>query len=422
MVFGLFGRAKPAGLDLKNPEAVNRASPQQIFDAIGNVKESVPSGAMVDVTRRCIDIIYADESVTHEDRHVASVILEHVVKMVEKVFAQNPEALKAYQNAYTNHIQDGRRFGVGSLAWKISRLQDNQKVSEIIDRNNAHLLADFPKEQIAEARSECIRALIRDRVPAKVDANADIDTFVMQKLKHANGVNILGWLVLTRDPTAIWLLSDEEKRTLSRYLIDYESARELLVQLQVISISRPLNFTPIPDPSMVVEVMLLSSAERNAAETEPSRGDTRETLLVLDREAREGFHTIMVTYRLFVWQKLLQGTYGDRFYSEIVAAAKTKTEALELIAKMIDHFNQLYEVATDPSKAISFDDALLANVMYDHLDKTLPKRKLDEMVQACSKVLRDEMFYFPPYARYLLRYLIHGQAKAIEALIEDPLI
>src|SRR6476620_8467249 len=294
MVFGLFGRAKPAGLDLKNPEAVNRASPQQIFDAIGNVKESVPSGAMVDVTRRCIDIIYADESVTHEDRHVASVILEHVVKMVEKVFAQNPEALKAYQNAYTNHIQDGRRFGVGSLAWKISRLQDNQKVSEIIGRNNAHLLADFPKEQIAEARSECIRALIRDRVPAKVDANADIDTFVMQKLKHANGVNILGWLVLTRDPTAIWLLSDEEKRTLSRYLIDYESARELLVQLQVISISRPLNFTPIPDPSMVVEVMLLSSAEPNAAETEPSRGDTRETLLVLDREAREGFHTIMV--------------------------------------------------------------------------------------------------------------------------------
>jgi hypothetical protein len=62
MVFGLFGRAKPAGLDLKNPEAVNRASPQQILDAIGNVKESVPSGAMVDVTRRCIDIIYADET------------------------------------------------------------------------------------------------------------------------------------------------------------------------------------------------------------------------------------------------------------------------------------------------------------------------------------------------------------------------
>jgi hypothetical protein len=32
------------------------------------------------------------------------------------------------------------------------------------------------------------------------------------------------------------------------------------------------------------------------------------------------------------------------------------------------------------------------------------------------------MFYFPPYARYLLRYLIHGKGKAVEALIEGPLI
>jgi hypothetical protein len=67
-----------------------------------------------------------------------------------------------------------------------------------------------------------------------------------------------------------------------------------------------------------------------------------------------------------------------RFYSEITAAAKTKTEARELTAKLIAHFNQLYEVATDPSKAIFFDNALLADVMYDQLDKTLPARALDE--------------------------------------------
>jgi hypothetical protein len=34
---------------------------------------------------------------------------------------------------------------------------------------------------------------------------------------------------------------------------------------------------------------------------------------------------------------------------------------------------------------ISFDNALLADVMYDYLDQTLPEPKLDEMVQACSK-------------------------------------
>ena len=247
------------------------------------------------------------------------------MKVTEEGFAQDPKALETYQKAYTTHIQAGRQFGIGSLAWKISRVPNSRVVSDIIDRNNAHLLADFPKEKIAERRSECIQALIRDRVPATVDANADIDSFVMQKLKHANGVNTIGWPVLTGDPTAIWLLSDEKKCTLSRYLVDYESARELLVKLQVISISRPLNFTPLPDPSMVLEFMLRTSAERNSAETEPSRGDTRETLIVLDREAREGFRTIMVMYRLFVWQKLLQGTYGDRFYGEIIAAVRDRS-------------------------------------------------------------------------------------------------
>jgi hypothetical protein len=341
MVFGLFGKAKPAGLDLKNREAVNRASPQQILDAFQNVKESLPSRAMVDVTRRCIDIIYEDQSATQEDRRFASVILEHVVKVTEKAFAQDPKGLKAYQNAYTTHIQQGPQFGIGSLAWKISRLPNDQVVSEIIDRNNARLLPDFPKEKISEARSECIRALIRDRVPAKVDANMDIESVVMQRLKHGNGVNTIGWLVLTRDPMAIWLLSDEEKRMLSRYLVDYESARELLVGLGVISISRTLNFTPIPDPLMVLQFMLQSSAERNSAEIEPSRGDTRETLVVLDRKAREGFRGVMLAYRLFVWQKFLQGTYGDRFYNDMIAA-KADTEALQLTAKLTAHFNHLY--------------------------------------------------------------------------------
>ena len=35
--------------------------------------------------------------------------------------------------------------------------------------------------------------------------------------------------------------------------------------------------------------------------------------------------------------------------------------------------------------------------------------------RACTVVMRNEMFYFPPYVRYLIRFLIHGQDKAIEA-------
>ena len=60
--------------------------------------------------------------------------------------------------------------------------------------------------------------------------------------------------------------------------------------------------------------------------------------------------------------------------------------------------------------------------MHDYIDRTLPETHNDKIVQACTTVFRNEMFYFPPYVRYLLRYLIHGQEKAVEALVEDPII
>src|SRR5262249_16096458 len=91
-------------------------------------------------------------------RSSASAILKHVVKVTEEGFAQDPKALETYQKAYTTHIQAGRQFGIGSLASKISRVPNSRGVCDIIDRNNAHLLADFPKEKIAERRSECIQA------------------------------------------------------------------------------------------------------------------------------------------------------------------------------------------------------------------------------------------------------------------------
>ena len=41
-------------------------------------------------------------------------------------------------------------------------------------------------------------------------------------------------------------------------------------------------------------------------------------------------------------------------------------------------------------------------MMYEYLDQTLPKRVLDQIVNECLGVLRSEMFYFPPFVRYLI--------------------
>lgn len=416
-------KSRPTTINLARTsrEAIEAASAQQILDAFGNVKDNIPSRVMSRVTQRLLTIVFEDERATERDREIASRLVCEVIKTTEAAFQQHPEGLKAYQQAYSAQIQNRRQFGIRSLAYKIAHVPNDQVCAEFIKRENGALLADFPRKLIESARIECIKELIRDRVPAKSSFEDDVETWLFQKIKHANAVNTAGWLLLTGDPTAMYLFTSEESKVIARYLVDYEKARLLLVELGVISISLPLSFTPLPDPSMLSQFMLQSSVERNAAEAEPSRGDTRETLLCLDREARDGFRGILISYRLFVWQKLIGGTYGERFLNEL-NALHAQTEAAKIIAPLTAHFGQLYDLATDASNKASFDNAVLAVVMYDHLDQTLPGRKLDEMVQACSKVLRDEMFYFPPYARYLLRHLIHGEEKAVEALIEDPLI
>jgi hypothetical protein len=60
--------------------------------------------------------------------------------------------------------------------------------------------------------------------------------------------------------------------------------------------------------------------------------------------------------------------------------------------------------------------------MYHHIDRTLPEKTNDKILQACAVVVRNEMFYFPPYVRYLIRCLIHGQEKAEEAHVEDMVV
>jgi hypothetical protein len=172
---------------------------------------------------------------------------------------------------------------------------------------------------------------------------------------------------------------------------------------------------------MVHQFMLRTSADRNTAEIDPVRGDERERLLKLDREAREGFAGIIIAYRLFVWQKTIQSIYGEPFLNQI-NAIDADAEVNKLTKSLSSQVSALYEIATDTSRQIAFDTAIIAQMMHEYLDRTLPERVLDEIVQACQAVLRNEMFYFPPYVRYLIRTLVHGNDKSVEAMIEDPLI
>jgi hypothetical protein len=274
MVFGLFERAKTGPkMDAAkwSHEALIHTSLHDLLAYISAAPKTVPANALVSITQRLIEIIYEDETISDEERERAKRTVSSVIDATEAGFENNPEALAAYRNAYKFQIEQKRKFGIGSLGRKIANMPSEKVISELIKPEYVPLLPDL-KESITGHRAEYIKSLIRDRVPAKEPFMGDFDNWLFQKIKYGNAVNTAGWLVLIGDPTAILLFNENERKALAGYLTDYESARLTLVEGGIISISRPLGFTPIPDPIMVHQFMLRSSADRNTTEVAQSVG------------------------------------------------------------------------------------------------------------------------------------------------------
>jgi hypothetical protein len=374
---------------------------------------SVPISFMAELTKRLLEIVYEDESVTQEERHQASVLAPIVIQTTEKGL-DDPSALAKYQAAYRGKLEYAQKWGIGTLNRKLLRLPADQVFSEVVKREYAAQLHSVPSDILGKARPEFIKALLRDRRPNQEYFNKDqTEDRLFQKIVHGNAVNTAGWLVLLKDPTALYFFSTGEQKIIGNYLNDHERAHLLLVDIGVVSVSKPLSFTPIPEPKMVSELMFHSSLDENTALAHPERGDERESLSFLDREARRGAHLMLSAYRLFVWRKTIENIYGSGFLAQVNAGSLGSSEVTGITRR----YDELYTLANE--QEISFDQLILADIMYDYLDRTLPEEMNDKILQACARVMRNEMFYFPPYVRYLIRYLIHGQEKAVEAHVED---
>ena len=269
-----------------------------------------------------------------------------VIRDTEKAFEGDASRLSAYRAAYQQQLEYAKKFGVGSLAQRIVDLPSDKVISEIIKIENASELANLPREVVERTRAECVRALLRDRILTKQPLGAQLDEWLCLKIKHGNAVNIAGWLVLMNDPTATFLFTADERRVLGNYVRDYENARRMLAENEVIAISRPLSFRPIPDPTMVFQFMLRSSMEENTALAEPQRGDERERLVLLDREARQGFQTIVIGFRMFVWQKIIDGIYGQKYLDE-VNAVNAGWEGSQLTTSITQRMEALYDLVNN---------------------------------------------------------------------------
>jgi hypothetical protein len=422
-MFNIFRKSKCK--DLWSQQYLQNISFSELNANWAHITPDIINRSYLDITRRLVDIIFDQPDLTVDEVARAKSLLTYIIDGIESGFSNNPVALQNYRAAYNSHIQHRKSFGRGSLYEKVKDLpSDSQKIDVIISKDNAHLLLDFPDDLKNKFRISFIKALIRDRVPAKQADSAlseDADAFLFQKIKYANAVNTAGWLIITKDQTALFLFNEIEKHALGEYLFNYDNARKVLVDGQIISNTRCLSFTPIPDPASVHAYMFsTSAAKRDTAEVDSLRGDERERLLNLDRQGREAFLSIITAYRLFVWQSTVRAIYGQKYLNEVNSLL---APAENQFAKYADStLNKLYEFLRTNSNEVSFDHLILAEMMYEHFDRTLPERILTEQLTSCSRVLRNEMFYFPLYVRYLMRTIVHGTDKKIEAIVEDPLI
>lgn len=428
-MFNIFRKEKVSKdkvTDLWSRDHIEKISFAELNTNWTHITPDIINRSYVDLTRRLIDIIFDQSDLTADELARAKSMLTYIIDGIESGFSNNPVALHNYRTAYNLHIQDKKSFGRGSLYEKIKDLpSDAQKIDVIINKGNAYLLPDLPADIKAKFRISFLKALFRDRVPVRQADSAcleDTDEFIFKKLRYDNAVNTAGWLIITKDPTAIALFDQNEKYVLGGYLFNYDSARKVLVDGQLISNTRCLGFTPTPDPASVHAYMFSTSAtKRDNAEVDSLRGDEIDHLLKLDRHGRAAFLSIIKTYRLFVWQSTVRAIYGQQYLNQVNSLQRAP-EANQLLQFADSTLSKIYAFFQSDSNEASFDHLILAQMMYEHIDRTFSERIINEQLASCSRVLRNEMFYFPLYVRYLIRTIVHGADLPIEAIVEDPLI
>jgi hypothetical protein len=374
------------------------------------------------ISRRLIDIACFDENVEMEKRERALVLEEVLWKDIENALKSHPDVLKTMREARETHMEHARVGGVFSLMRKIRHTPPDRVISEIISLKNASLLPNFPKEPLAEQRGHIIRELLRDRALSQVTQDwVKKDEGAISSLKTANAVATAGWLVLIRDPTAMWAFASDERLELGKYLDDYERARSKLVALGVIQPSQSPTVSPTPEPRLIHDLMLQSAADGTTRDAAGNAERYRGRLAILTEDARGNFMTVIFGLRVFIWKKALASVYGSTFAGTVLSA-NPNAGWVEPIQPFLTKLEHLYDVALsgDP-KATGLHNLIVATETLDFIDRSLPKDDQDRLVQGFGDIFLSELFQFPQQVRFFLRFAIHGQADVPYAMTEDAL-
>ena len=126
-----------------------------------------PEGKMLTaLARRYYHIALYDNHIPQEQRDAALKLAEALTADLERAVASNPQSLAALRDATTFIVDNVRRNGYGSLAWKITEysISNADTISYIMKSEHRDLLPDFlgimPPDAVAAAKPHMVRQLV----------------------------------------------------------------------------------------------------------------------------------------------------------------------------------------------------------------------------------------------------------------------
>jgi hypothetical protein len=200
---------------------ISTASFQELLSLTQTLTGNVPLGVYLDLSKRLYEIALLDENVSERDRASAWKLAEAAHTTVKNSLEQDPLSLASLKDARQGMIDQGKRFGYGSLVWKMKRdsIPPGDYFRYAMLPENRPLLGPYLEAVFSDGSTSELRLLF-------------IQELIWQSsYKVSNAVLILHGLAAKRDEALCQLFSDQEYESLLRVPEDYDSARLVLANL-----------------------------------------------------------------------------------------------------------------------------------------------------------------------------------------------
>lgn len=232
-------------------ETIKAMGLHDLIDETRDQGREVDLHTMGAISRRLYEIGLFEHQLSQDDRAMALAAADACVATIKGAIADNPEALAALRKATDSLISQAPFNGYGSLHWLIEEnaIRAEEIVPYAMKLEHSHLVPNFLKvlseETITNIRPGLVRELVRARRAERV----------------YSAVFILHGLAVSRDPATVALFNETEIRALRAAHLDYDRARSVLVDLDLLASDEINSFEPMPTIDQLTDMVVLSLTE-----------------------------------------------------------------------------------------------------------------------------------------------------------------